>query len=70
MLKSIEVDVLKIDMRFLDIQDEEEQKGIGILESVVNMARLLGIPIIVEGVETLQHERFLRNMGCPGLLLL
>lgn len=64
MLKSTEVDVLKLDMRFLDIHGEEEQKGIGILESVINMARLLGIPIIVEGVETVQHERFLRNMGC------
>ncbi len=64
MLKSIEVDVLKIDMRFLDIDEKEERKGIGILESVVNMARLLAIPIIVEGVETAFHEKFLRNMGC------
>lgn len=64
MLKSIPVDVLKIDMRFLDMNEEEERKGIGILESVVNMARLLGIPIIVEGVETQQHENFLRSMGC------
>lgn len=64
MLKSIPVDVLKIDMRFLDISEGEEQKGIGILESIVNMARLMGLPIIVEGVETLQQENVLRNMGC------
>lgn len=64
MLKSIPVDVLKIDMRFLEMEADEEQKGISILESVVNMARLLGIPIIVEGVETKQHENILRNMGC------
>lgn len=64
MLKSIAVDVLKIDMRFLEISEEEEQKGIGILESIVNMARLMGLPIIVEGVETLQQENVLRNMGC------
>lgn len=64
MLKSIPVDVIKIDMCFLEMDEDEEQKGISILESVVNMARLLDIPIIVEGVETQQHENFLRNMGC------
>lgn len=64
MLKSIEVDVLKIDMRFLDMNEQDEQKGISILESIVNMARLLGIPTIVEGVETPQHERFLQSIGC------
>lgn len=64
MLKSLPVDVLKIDMRFLEITEENEQKGIGILESIVNMARLLSMPVIVEGVETLQQEIVLRSMGC------
>lgn len=64
MLKSVAVDVLKLDMRFLEISDGEEQKGIGILESIVNMARLMGLPIVVEGVETLSQENVLRNMGC------
>lgn len=65
MLKSIPVDVLKIDMRFLEINEEaEEQKGIGILESIINMARLMGIPVIVEGVETFRQENLLRSMGC------
>ena len=64
MLKSVPVDVIKIDMRFLEINEEDEQKGIGILESIVNMARLMGLPIIVEGVETLQQENILRNIGC------
>lgn len=64
MLKSIPVDVIKIDMRFLDINEENAQKGIGILESIVNMARLMSLPIIVEGVETLYQESFLRNLGC------
>lgn len=64
MLKSIPVDVIKMDMRFLEISEEEGQKGIGILESIVNMARLMGLPIIVEGVENLQQENILRNLGC------
>lgn len=64
MLKSIPVDILKIDMRFLEIKETEIIKGIGILESVVNMARQLQIPIVVEGVETQQQENFLLKMGC------
>lgn len=64
MLKSVAVDVLKMDMRFLEIDEYNEQKGIGILESVINMARQLKIPIIVEGVETQKQENFLLRMGC------
>lgn len=64
MLKSVAVDVLKIDMRFLDIKEQENEKGLGILESVVNMSRQMGLPIIVEGVETQKQEDFLAGMGC------
>ncbi len=64
MLKSVAVDVIKLDMRFLDINEAEEQKGIDILESVVSMARNMGLPIIVEGVETQKQEKFLMGLGC------
>lgn len=64
MLKSVSVDVLKIDMRFLDMDEQEEEKGVGILESVVNMARQMRMPIVVEGVETQKQENFLLKMGC------
>lgn len=64
MLKDVSVDVLKLDMRFLDIGEQQEEKGIGILESVVNMARMMGLPIIVEGVENQKQEKFLIQMGC------
>jgi PAS domain-containing protein len=64
MLKSVPVDVLKMDMRFLEINENEEEKGVGILESVVNMSRQMRIPIVVEGVETQVQENLLRKMGC------
>lgn len=64
MLKDISVDVLKLDMRFLDINEQEEEKGINIIESVVNMARVMGLPIVVEGVETKKQENLLRDLGC------
>ena len=64
MLKSVPVDVLKMDMRFLEINENEEEKGVGILESVINMARQMRIPIVVEGVETIVQESLLQKMGC------
>lgn len=64
MLKEVAVDVLKMDMRFLDISEQEEEKGVGILESVVNMARQMSLPIIAEGVETQKQEEMLLKMGC------
>ncbi|MBO5336624.1 MAG: EAL domain-containing protein [Lachnospiraceae bacterium] len=64
MLKEVSVDVLKMDMRFLDITESEEEKGIGILESVVNMAKQMRMPIIAEGVETQKQEDMLLKMGC------
>lgn len=64
MLKSVPVDVLKMDMRFLEMSEQEEEKGVGILESVVNMARQMKVPIVVEGVEFKQHEVLIQRMGC------
>ena len=64
MLKSVPVDVLKMDMRFLEINDTEQEKGVGILESVINMARQMRIPIVIEGVETIVQESLLQKMGC------
>ncbi|MGN1157216.1 MAG: EAL domain-containing protein [Agathobacter sp.] len=64
MLKSVPVDVIKMDMRFLEINEQEEEKGVGILESVVNMARQMKVPIVVEGVEFKKHEVLLQRVGC------
>lgn len=63
MLRSIPVDVLKLDLRFLDFT-EEEQSGKIIMESIILMARRLKIPVIAEGVETAGQADFLQNVGC------
>lgn len=64
MLKIIPVDVLKLDMRFLQFKEEERQKSANILESIVNMAGLLHLPIVVEGVENESQEKFVQKLGC------
>lgn len=63
MLKDIEIDVMKMDMRFLDINEDNANKGTSIVEAVLNMASLMGIGVIAEGVETEAQKAFLLKMG-------
>lgn len=62
-LKDVPVDILKIDMKFLD-HLENSPKATNILYSVVRMAKSLDMKIIVEGVETQNQFEMLRSMGC------
>lgn len=64
MLKNVYVDALKIDMQFLDMNETNTRKGESIMESVINMARILRIPIIVEGAETERQIQSIKAMGC------
>lgn len=64
MLKEVNVDVIKIDMKFLDMNEQSSGKGIGILEAISSMARLIGLGIIAEGVETKEQMELLIDMGC------
>ena len=64
MLRSLNVDLIKLDAQFLRMSREEQHKGISILESVVNMAKNLSTPIIVEGVETREQVEYLTDLGC------
>jgi len=62
-LKDIELDMIKLDMRFLSA-DSESNKGGTIISSIVRMAKWLSMPVIAEGVETVQQADFLRSIGC------
>lgn len=62
-LKDVPVDGLKIDLKFLG-KAEDDVKGKKILASVIHMAKWLGIPSIVEGVETLEQVKHLKSLGC------
>lgn len=61
MLKDINIDILKLDLRFLD---KTNQKSRDILESIVQMAKWLNLRIIAEGVETKSQVDFLLDIGC------
>lgn len=64
MLKDVNVDVLKIDMKFLEMDEQSAGKGYGILEAIISMARFMGLKIIAEGVETKEQMDYLLDMGC------
>ncbi len=63
MLKDIPIDVMKIDMTFLD-ETRDISRANEILESIIALAKKLEIPVIIEGVETLEQVRALADMGC------
>lgn len=62
-LKDIEVDTLKIDMRFLS-DTENDARSENILAAVVRMAKWLNLPVIAEGVERKEQVLFLKSIGC------
>lgn len=64
MLKDINVDVIKLDMKFIDLNEDNASKGLKIVESVVNMARKLRLLVIAEGVQTKQQVDQLLSVGC------
>ena len=62
-LREIPVDMLKLDMKFMEGFERGGRVGT-ILSSVLRMAKWLGIPVIAEGVETVEQYEFLRSIGC------
>ncbi len=63
-LKDIDFDMFKLDMKFLLSDDDNNGRGGTILSSVVRMVNWLSLPIIAEGVETVKQADYLRSIGC------
>ncbi len=63
MLKDMPIDVLKIDMVFLQKTSNYDKSTI-ILRSIINMAKALKMDQITEGVETKEQLLMLKEMGC------
>lgn len=62
-LKNIDIDILKLDMKFLSDEGDNKRGGI-ILSSVIRMAKWLGFPVIVEGVEQPEQADYVLSVGC------
>jgi len=63
MLKSMPIDVVKIDREFLN-ESENSQKAQKIISKIVEMAVELDMNVICEGVEKAEQAKFLKSIGC------
>ena len=62
-LKNVQLDVLKIDMKFMS-KGGEDKRGSKIIEAVIKMAESLKMPVIAEGVEEKHQVEMLKALGC------
>jgi EAL domain-containing protein (putative c-di-GMP-specific phosphodiesterase class I) len=65
-LRQLPVDVLKIDRSFV-LEIGVDREGVTIVASIVALAHALGITIVAEGVETVEHVAVLHNLGCDRM---
>ena len=62
-LRDFPISEIKIDRSFINYERLGKNDEI-IIQSIITMARKLGIDVITEGVETENQIEFLRNLGC------
>ncbi|MDP8567373.1 putative bifunctional diguanylate cyclase/phosphodiesterase [Methylophilus aquaticus] len=65
-LKHLPIDDLKIDRAFLtDVPESEADKQI--IQTITKTAHILGLSVVVEGVETQAQFDFLQSLGCDQI---
>jgi EAL domain-containing protein (putative c-di-GMP-specific phosphodiesterase class I) len=62
-LHSFPFDVLKIDRSFVGRMCEGDQP-LQIVRTIIELARVMGMDVVAEGIETREQYRLLRQMGC------
>lgn len=62
-LHAFPFDVLKIDRSFIGRMSEGDQP-LQIVRTIIELARVLGMDVVAEGIETRDQYRLLRQMGC------
>ena len=62
MLSELSVDILKLDMHFIQKKNLPQDKSI--LSFIISMSKLLELDTIAEGVETKEQVDKLKDMGC------
>ena len=63
MLAEMPVNVLKLDRQFL-VTGLDDKRHIEVIRCIINLAKVLDIDIIAEGVETQEQADLLLSMGC------
>jgi diguanylate cyclase (GGDEF)-like protein len=63
MLKDMQLDAIKLDMRFLS-KGVDEERGKKVLKLTINLIKELEMTAIAEGVETQEEVDYLKEIGC------
>ena len=63
MLATIPVDILKLDMKFVQNMLKDE-KSLKLVKLIMDIATFLHIPVVAEGVEEENQMKLLKEMGC------
>jgi len=63
MLKDIEADTIKIDGEFINESDKEGRNAT-ILQFIIQIAKVLGMNVVTQGVENEEKVQMLRSLGC------
>ena len=63
MISKLPIDVLKLDMQFIR-SAFREGGDTRMLEIIIDLAEYLKVPVIAEGVETVEQCRAMKKMGC------
>ena len=66
MLKEVPADILKMDMAFLSM-DKNASKGRKIINTIITLAKALGMLVIIEGVENKEQLDYLSGTGADYL---
>ena len=64
MLKDINVDMIKLDAKFIELSKENAGKGVKIIQSIIVMAKKLHLMVIAEGAQTKEQVDRLKAVGC------
>lgn len=62
-LKTLSLDKIKIDKSFVQDMLDSEDNTI-IVKTIIQLSKSLGMQVIAEGVETLEQEQFIIELGC------
>ena len=66
MLQKFDFDLIKFDMKFMREFSMSKRNHI-ILRELIQMVTKLGLDTVVEGVETIEQVKFLREIGCSKM---
>jgi len=66
-LKLFPIDILKIDMEFVQGVGSEIKKETAILKSIIQMGKNLHFHVLAEGVETEEQAAYLKQQGCDEM---